>query len=240
MKNVFELKSSWDPFFWRSPRTTNHFSHCTFVGSSWWCKLVPHKKQFSPEWLMKIRSRTELYDRRVLFWMINSDPQSRGDGTRDHHGWWTLAIMINDLSICPHYNISDRRKVHSIIETSDRSVSSPWLYWSDGPRAGQLFPWWFITTILQVLFDVWLWAVFVIIVFFCFNCRHHPGRRMVNGHNWDNRWRRSDWSLSKCPITIAFQATQIIEPDLQSTSPSIIYLFHSQTPSDFNIYQAQS
>ena len=162
--------------------TTNHFSHCTFVGSSWWCKLVPHKKQFSLEWLMKIRSRTELYDRRVLFWMINSDPQSRGDGTRDHHGWWTLAIMINDLSICPHYNISDRRKVHSIIETSDRSVSSPWLYWSDGPRARQLFPWWFITTILQVLFDVWLWAVFVIIVFFCFNCRHHPGRRMVNGH----------------------------------------------------------
>ena len=104
---------------------------------------------------------------------------------------WTLAIMINDLSICPHYNISDRRKVHSIIETSDRSVSSPWLLVSSGPRDGQLFPWWFIITILQVLFDVWLWAVFVIIVFFCFNCRHHPGRRMVNGHNrW---WVRSEW-----------------------------------------------
>ena len=44
---------------------------------------------------------------------------------------WTLDIMINDLSICPHYNISDRRKVHSIIETSDRSVSSPWLLVSE-------------------------------------------------------------------------------------------------------------
>ena len=136
--------------------------------------------------------------------------------------WWTLAIMINDLSICPHYNISDRRKVHSIIETSDRSVSSPWLYWSDGPRDGQLFPWWFIITILQVLFDVWLWAVFVIIVFFCFNCRHHPGRRMVTGHN--SQPMTEKWLITfKMPNHyIAFQTPKIIELDLQSTGMSCV------------------
>ena len=197
MKNVFELKSSWDTFS-EHHRTTNHFSHCTFVGSSsaWlmvddvnWCR-TRNNFLLNDWWISGAEQSCAI---RVLFWMINSDP-SPGLGAMELGTIirWTRDIMINDLSICPHYNISDRRKVHSIIETSDRSVSSPWLYWCAGPRVGQLFPGWFITTILRVLFDLWLWAVFVIIVFFCFNCRHHPGRRMVNGHN---RWLRSDWSL---------------------------------------------
>ncbi len=131
MKNVFELKSSWDTFS-EHHRTTNHFSHCAFVGSSAaglvddvnWCRT---RNNFLPNdwWISGAEQSCAI---QVLFWMINSDP-SPGLGAMELGTiiWWTLDIMINDLSICPHYNISDRRKVHSIIETSDRSVSSPWL-----------------------------------------------------------------------------------------------------------------
>ena len=142
---------------------------------NWW---RARSSFLSHDWWISVAEQSSAIQ--VLFRVIHSDPSfTRGEGTWDHHpGHWILWSMIYQFVpiitlvtgragciLLLLWLLTDPLALWSLCRSQTRATLPMMIYHNNS----------------SMLFDVWLWAVFVIIVFFCFNCRHRPGRRMATG-----------------------------------------------------------